>query len=443
MTTRESPLRSAIFRRSNLRMMIGLAVLFLLLLANGALALITWNTSNSRIGYYHASESESRETLALFQKQVHNWKEMLLSERGGRVYRTNFYAFSQQSSRIQDALFNLRMKFLDQKEIAEEFLSVSAAHHALTGRYLSLLFELERGDKKDGIDPSDLVREEEGKALNAMHAVVAKMAALAEKEIARTNILFIISIAVSLTVISALFVLFIILIARNTLRAQKRILAIGMTLNSYLPPQLVDSILAGDDLPIGKPSRKFVTVCFTDLQGFTEMNERIEPDNAAEILNEYLSDMTLIAHAWGGMVDKFMGDGIMILFGVFNDSDPTEDAEKAIMMACAMQEHMERLGEKWRFSIGERSLRLRIGIHSGEANVGAFGPRDRRTFTAIGTAVNIASRLEKQCPPGRVLVSDTTKGLIHERVLLASMGERQIKGIEKAIATWSPETLSN
>ncbi|MGL4368161.1 MAG: adenylate/guanylate cyclase domain-containing protein, partial [Spirochaetota bacterium] len=228
----------------------------------------------------------------------------------------------------------------------------------------------------------------------------------------------------------------VLLIMRSAIKAQNKMLAISLRLNSYLPPQLVNSIIeGGTDSPMKIEKRK-ITVCFTDLQGFTALTERNRPELIQLVLNEYLTDMTTIAHAWGGMVDKFMGDGIMILFGAIEDIDEAQAALLCVRMAEAMQEHMKEMSYAWK-SIGiETPLSMRAGIHTGFAAVGPYGPPDRQTFTAMGSTVNLASRLEGACTPGRILVSKSCYELINGNVPCGNLQNYTVKGFSSSVEAY-------
>ena len=137
--------------------------------------------------------------------------------------------------------------------------------------------------------------------------------------------------------------------------------------------------------------------------------------------------MNEIIFANYGTVDKFMGDAIMVVFGAPQEMDSFNQAQRAITCARAMQNGLEALNEKWKTQ-SLPQLQARIGIHQGDAIVGNFGSERRSDYTCIGTAVNLASRNEGVCPPGKVFVSGVIQELLPDEVETA--GKFKLKGIE-------------
>lgn len=177
-------------------------------------------------------------------------------------------------------------------------------------------------------------------------------------------------------------------------------------LDRYLAPQIVESILAGRTEIISERRRRPITIFFSDLKDFGLLADNFDPTRLAIILNEYLSAMAEIAFNFGGTLDKFIGDSIMVIFGAPLDSDPSMQVNQCVRMALAMQSRINELNQKWlERRLLAAQLTCRMGIHTGEATVGSFGSDNRVEYTAIGRSVNLASRLEGHCTPGHVLVS--------------------------------------
>lgn len=204
----------------------------------------------------------------------------------------------------------------------------------------------------------------------------------------------------------------------------------------YVPHQLADQILAGTHSYEKNADRRKLTVVFSDIQGFTDTADQMEPEEFAALLNEYLSEMAMIAERHGGTIDKFVGDAIMIFFGAPVSVGAQEDALRAVRMSVAMQQRMRELQTQW-FNEGvQMPFRIRIGINTGVANVGSFGSEGRKDYTAIGNQVNVAARLQAACPSGKVLLSHTTWALVREEFVLVDAGEMSVKGVHYPVQTY-------
>ena len=213
--------------------------------------------------------------------------------------------------------------------------------------------------------------------------------------------------------------------------------ALSSKLAKYLAPQVYDSIFTGQQEVKIVSKRKKLTVCFSDLVGFTEITDKMESEDLTHLLNHYLTEMSKIALQYGATVDKYVGDAIVMFFG-----DPTtlgvkEDALACVQMAIAMQKRVSELAEAWsNFGI-ETPLRCRIGIHTGYCTVGNFGSEDRMDYTMVGGTVNLASRLEHEAPPGGVLISFETYAHVKNDVRCEERGRVQVKGIAQPVATFA------
>jgi class 3 adenylate cyclase len=217
--------------------------------------------------------------------------------------------------------------------------------------------------------------------------------------------------------------------ARSAAELEKR-----QRLDRYLAPQIVESVLHGGAEAIERQRRAPLTVFFSDLKDFTKMSDGTSPERLAQVLNEYLSEMAEIAFAHGGTLDKFMGDAVMVFFGAPMGGDAAREARECLRMAVAMQRRLQELNREWlERGLVAQALSCRIGVHTGEAIVGSFGSRSRLDYTAIGSTVNLASRLEGQCAPDRILVSDATAALLDEGFAPAARGEVMVKGFSRPV----------
>jgi PAS domain S-box-containing protein len=212
--------------------------------------------------------------------------------------------------------------------------------------------------------------------------------------------------------------------------------ALSAKLAKYLAPQVYDSIFTGrQDVKIAS-KRKKLTICFSDIVGFTEITDKMESEDLTYLLNHYLTEMSKIALQYGATIDKYVGDAIVMFFGDPETRGVKEDALACVKMALAMQKRIGELAEHWR-NIGiETPLRCRIGIHTGYCTVGNFGSEDRMGYTIIGGAVNLASRLEHEAPPGSVLISYETFAHVKDEILCEDRGHISVKGIAYPVATY-------
>lgn len=213
-------------------------------------------------------------------------------------------------------------------------------------------------------------------------------------------------------------------------------------LKRFLPEAIVNKAAAGELVLDLNPEPHRITILFCDLVGFTSLSSHLEVRPLAELLNEYLEAMTKAVFEQGGTVDKFIGDAIMALFGAPKYLSSREQAQRAIATARAMYRYLEALNQSWQnkgiLINGQLpSLQLRCGIHQGKAVVGMFGGGQRKDYTAIGTAVNIASRLQEVALPGSILVSATVAACLQDGEQLKSIEPLKLHGIEQDIIAFS------
>ena len=207
-------------------------------------------------------------------------------------------------------------------------------------------------------------------------------------------------------------------------------------LAKYLPPQVYATIFSGaQDVKLAS-QRKKLTVFFSDISGFTEVTDKMESEDLTQILNQYLTEMSRIALDYGGTVDKYIGDAVMIFFGDPESRGVAADAIASVKMAVAMQRRIRQLAVLWRDIGIEQPLTCRMGIHTGYCTVGNFGSEDRLSYTVVGGGVNLASRLEHEAPPGEILISYETYAHVKDEVSCEPVGQIRIKGIAYPITTY-------
>lgn len=174
------------------------------------------------------------------------------------------------------------------------------------------------------------------------------------------------------------------------LRTVDRPSLVRLALERHLPPPLVQDVLDGKLVP-REPRKQRLTVLFTDLRDYTTLAEKMEPGELVELLNDWFSEATRAVRRHDGLVDKFIGDAVMALFGV-PDERPDAAAD-AVRAALDMREALAALNLRQQV-LGGPTLRIGVGVDTGEAVVGFLGSHLRRSYTAIGDVVNTASRLE-------------------------------------------------
>ncbi|MFO0748183.1 MAG: adenylate/guanylate cyclase domain-containing protein [Myxococcota bacterium] len=196
-------------------------------------------------------------------------------------------------------------------------------------------------------------------------------------------------------------------------------------LSRFLSPEVVERIVIGREaLKLGGERRE-ITVMFADVVAFTQLADEREPELAVAILNELFTIVTEIVFQHGGIIDKFVGDCAMAIWGA-PESRP-DDARNAVRAADAILRWLEVGNAKWRKQIG-RDIELAIGIHSGAAVVGNIGSEKRMEYTAIGDAVNVAARLERLARPGQVLMTRETMQRVADEFTSRSIGTFDVVG---------------
>ncbi len=207
-------------------------------------------------------------------------------------------------------------------------------------------------------------------------------------------------------------------------------------LAKYLDPQVFESIFVGRQEVNISSKRKKLTVFFSDVEGFTEISDRMESEDVTQLLNHYLTEMSGIALAHGATIDKYVGDGIVIFFGDPETRGVKEDALACVRMAIAMRDRMRELEGYWRSSGVARPLRSRIGVNTGFCTVGNFGSESRMDYTIIGSGANVASRLESAAEPGEILISYETFAHVRDEIACEARGNIPVKGIAYPVAVY-------
>ncbi len=201
-------------------------------------------------------------------------------------------------------------------------------------------------------------------------------------------------------------------------------------LNKFHGSSITDDLLSGD-LNLGG-TRKHVTVFFSDIRDFTKFSEGHKPEEVVDMLNEYFHEMVSIINRYGGVVDKFIGDAIMAVWGA-----PRRAGNEELMAtrACLeMRRALEVLNET-RMGRGQVPIKIGMALHTGEAISGTIGSSERMEYTVIGDTVNMASRIEASTKAfgTDLLISEETAELVKERFRIELAGSAEVKGKSKPL----------
>lgn len=202
----------------------------------------------------------------------------------------------------------------------------------------------------------------------------------------------------------------------ETVKAHKRLAREEVARANYsrfMPEYVVKQLLDNPaSFRLGGVNQK-ITVLFADIRGFTALSENANPEKVVSLLNRFFSTMTDVIFEHGGTLDKYIGDGLMAIFGAPTASE--EDALNAVKAAVTMQKRLCTLNDELRAE-GYGQISMGIGLHTGEATIGYIGSDKRSEYTAIGDTVNLASRLESNAAGGEILMSDATAEASGNRV---------------------------
>jgi GAF domain-containing protein/class 3 adenylate cyclase len=212
-------------------------------------------------------------------------------------------------------------------------------------------------------------------------------------------------------------------------------------LRRFLPPAMVEKAAKGELALDLRPEPRLITILFSDIVGFTQLANTLRSRRVAELLNEYLETMTHAVFDNGGTVDKFMGDAILAIFGAPEELNPNEQVRRAIAAARQMHEALDKLNQHWleQGIVGEHGpppVQFRCGIHQGTAVVGMFGGSERADYTAIGPAVNIASRLQEAAEANSILVSAAVADYLEDDAI-TKFSPLKLKGVDETVLTFS------
>jgi adenylate cyclase len=204
-------------------------------------------------------------------------------------------------------------------------------------------------------------------------------------------------------------------------------------LRRFLPPQVADLIVASGTEKQLESHRQEITALFCDLRGFTGFSESADPEDVMALLREYHAAIGGIVNKYGGTLERYAGDGVMV---VFNDPIPIDSpAIQAVRMAIDMRAAIGELTEKWR-KLGH-DIGFGIGIAHGFATLGTIGFEGRFDYAAIGTVSNVASRLCDEAKPGQILISPRVLMAVEKSVKVEPVGDFALKGIRRPLTAYN------
>lgn len=201
----------------------------------------------------------------------------------------------------------------------------------------------------------------------------------------------------------------------------------------FLPEYVVKQMLENPESFKLGGSSQIITILFADIRGFTRISEHAPPEKIVNLLNRYFSAMTEIIFAHGGTLDKYLGDGLMALFGA--PTATPDDASNALNAGVAMQRRLLGINRELREE-GFPEIGVGMGLHTGEAIVGYIGSDRRSEYTAIGDTVNTSSRLESNARGGEILISDATAKAAHSRYKLKPRDPIMVKNRQQPVNLW-------
>jgi class 3 adenylate cyclase len=208
-------------------------------------------------------------------------------------------------------------------------------------------------------------------------------------------------------------------------------------LKRFLAPQIAELVLTSGGEKLLDSHRQEVAIVFCDLRGFTSFAETAEPEEVMTVLREYHGSLAGLIHSFEGTLERFAGDGMMVLF---NDPMPCPDpCERAVKMALQMRDRVIELAGKWK-KLGH-DLGFGIGIAHGYATLGRISSEGRFDYTAIGRVVNLAARLCGEAKSGQILIDGKVHAAVESLIEIEPAGELTLKGFSRPMAAFDVRAL--
>lgn len=199
----------------------------------------------------------------------------------------------------------------------------------------------------------------------------------------------------------------------------------------YVSPDVANLIWKNKHLISLTGDKNIVTVLFSDIRDFTTLSEKTDPEELLRLLNEYFERMSKVIYENNGNLNKFIGDGLMVLYGApLSSDDPSVDAINAVNSAISMIKEVKELNDKWKTEFNGVNINIGVGIHTGEVIVGNIGSSKRLEYSAIGDTVNLSSRLEgvNKEYKTNIIISEDTYYLVKDSFEMTCLGKVKVKG---------------
>jgi class 3 adenylate cyclase len=208
-------------------------------------------------------------------------------------------------------------------------------------------------------------------------------------------------------------------------------------LKQFLPSQVAEQIVSTGDEALLESHRRYIAVVFCDLRGFTAFSETAEPEEVMGLLQEYHAAVGGLIADYGGTVEHFAGDGLMVFFN--DPQECPEPAAQAVRLAAALRDRMRSVSEQWRE--GGYELGFGVGVAAGHATLGCIGFAGRFHYGAIGGTVNLAARLCDEARDGQVLIDARTRLNLRDLVEVEPLPELTLKGFSRPVRAFSVRSV--
>jgi len=205
-------------------------------------------------------------------------------------------------------------------------------------------------------------------------------------------------------------------------------------LQRFHSPQVIEMILKGGEETIDdimESKELIATILFADIVGFTRLSETMPPREINIVLNRYFSSMTDIVFRHGGTLDKYIGDGLMAVFGAPIEKE--DDAERAVRTALEIRRQLTAM---MKTTSADKRFDIRVGLNTGRVVAGNIGSPKRMEYTVIGDPVNVASRLESMAKPNQIIIGEETFNFVKDKFSIREIGTRKVKGKSSGIMVY-------